>query len=410
MASSISWTPAAQRTTDIWTIQITAYHASTIYKIGVGKKYVQCIGAGGVNQTAQALVDAWNANQTERELMVADPSALTDTITLTGRNPGIPFIPVKSVSGGTGTIGAPINSVIATGPEYWNNGDNWSAGIAPINGDTVTIDNGQPILYGLTNTGVTLGKMIVKNNSQIGLPPINTTGGYYESLPQYLQIGVSLFDINCSSQLIRLDPGAPPYTGNVYATGTPLIPTMAALTLLGVNSGGNTLNAFGGSIGIAQNGGEVAKIAIVRMEAGPTGSPPDVFLGPGITGTVDATVAGGTLTSEVNLNSALVQGGTFINRGASTIGTLTSRQGGTYICMSSGTITQIFSGPDGTCDFTADIRGRTVTNCSLYKGTTFIDSLRTITFSNPYQMVQCGYRDVQLDLGTHIAGTVAAGA
>jgi hypothetical protein len=377
MANAI-WLGAAQDVTDVWTVTDTA----------------------DVDGVAAALVTAWVASQ-ENEHRAWTPTSSGAVFTLTRSEAGVPGVVSSSVSGGTGTIGAAANATAATGSQFWNNTANWSGGALPANGDTVLIDNANPIRYGLNQSAVTLAKLILRGSGDIGLPPI-TAGGDAEYRDQYLRIGATLVEAEHTSQLTRIDFGTVATTTTVYSTGTPSDGTgLKAMTVKGTNVG-NVFNVFGNSsFGVAERLGETANYATLRMESAAGGGDPDVHLGPGVSTVTTTTCSGGTLLSDSNLVTVTCRGGTVTMREATTITSITLGETGTLYHRSSGTITTLVLENGGHADFSGDIRPRTVNNCTMYEGSKLSDNGRSVTFTNPVQLAAgAGLLNVTIDRGT----------
>jgi len=232
------WKPKAVAIAQVSTAQITANDTATTYKLTVNGITVSTAGnAGGVNDTASDLADAWNA-ATSSYFTGVTASSATDTVTLTADTAGLPFTVTSSVTGGTGTIGAVATGTSATGPYHWDNASNWSGGAVPVNSDDVIIsDTDISLLYGLNQSSVALASLTI-NKSFTGLIGLDsralTTAADGEttdsSVPEYrdtyLQIGTAILDIGehqgqdnpAGSTRIMLDLGATACQINVFDT------------------------------------------------------------------------------------------------------------------------------------------------------------------------------------------------
>lgn len=115
------------------------------------------------------------------------------TVVLTGNYPGKPFtVSVSESTAGSGTL-ATTTTVAATGPNHFDNADNWSGATLPANGDTIQFDDGEvDCLYGLThlrdNTKAVHLTRTTDYTGQIGLPTVNDDGGYPEYRTRFLQL------------------------------------------------------------------------------------------------------------------------------------------------------------------------------------------------------------------------------
>lgn len=165
------FTGIAAAIAQIATVQVTAYDAATTYKLTInGIDIVSVAGDTDVNTTALAIKTAWEANKANfpyADKITATQS--TDTVTLTADVAGVPFTVSSSVTGGTGTIGSVTTTTAATGPNHWDDADNWSDGSVPGNSDNVTIPPGAIILWGISQTAVDLGTLRIMLGALIGL-------------------------------------------------------------------------------------------------------------------------------------------------------------------------------------------------------------------------------------------------
>mgnify|MGYP001612691326 CR=1 FL=1 len=103
-------TSAAAMVKQASTVTLTAYDAATTYKITIGGQDVTQVGTGGTTTTtATAFATALNASANSNFMPITWASAGA-VITGTADVGGTPFTPTSSVTGGTGTIGAPVET------------------------------------------------------------------------------------------------------------------------------------------------------------------------------------------------------------------------------------------------------------------------------------------------------------
>lgn len=205
---------------------ITAYDATTTYKLTVGNVVISVLGTTDANGTATALRAAWNAS-THPYCTGITAGGSTNVVTLTGDVAGVPFTVTSSVTGGTGTISAVSDTTACTGPNFYNRASNWSLNAVPVAGDEVSISNSSiNICWGLDNAGATLAKLLIDKSytGRIGLDPFafattangqttNTTVTEYRS--HYLAVNASIVEIGenlgagspAGSARIKLDLG-----------------------------------------------------------------------------------------------------------------------------------------------------------------------------------------------------------
>lgn len=406
------WQGDAKAVAQVSTVQVTAFDASTTYKLTINGKVISVLGVTDEDATATALAAAWNASD-EPEVSGVTASTNTDTVTLTGDTAGVPFTVSSSVSGGTGTIGSVTAATAATGPHHWSDAANWSGGAVPVNSDDVVIEIGDDILYGLDQSAVTLTSLTVKRsfNGRIGLPEIATVGQlqYAEYNDRFLKIGATSVTIGdgegTGSGRIKIDFGTAAHTTNVYGTGQGLETGIPSLLIKGSNAA-NVLNVLRGSVGVAIYAGETAQLDFLRMgHIANQASDAQVTLGSGVTN--DAVIVdGGKLT--------LASATTTLNQSAGEITVLAGahaaivQTGGTLIYRSTGTVSALTTGKGATADFSRDPRSRTVSAATAYAGATIKDPQGTVTWSAGIDLPYARVADLTLDLGSNINLAISA--
>lgn len=336
-------------------------------------------------------------------------------MTLTGDTAGKPFTVTSGVSGGTGTIGAVTTGTAATGPNHWDNADNWSGGAVPINADDVVVEQGSDILYGLAQSAVTLTSLTVKRSfiGRIGLPAIANAdqaaaSRYAEYRATYLAIGATTISVGegagTGSGRLKIDTGAVAHTTNLYGTGAPLETGLPAMLLKGSNAA-NVLNVTRGSIGVALLAGETAQLATLRVGYDTqVESDAQVRLGSGVTLAAVET-SGGQIEINGATTSLTIGAGTVdIRAGAHAAIT---QYGGILNYRGTGTVTTLVVGPGAVADFGKDLRDRTLTNCEVHRGASLLDPNRTVTFTNGLDVIRSDVSDVTLRLGKHLTLTIA---
>lgn len=370
-------------------------------------------GAQTAAQVATA-IQALLAASTEpefREVTWTNPSSAV--VTATGVTSGKPITISTSASGSATITGG--TETVATGPNHWDNADNWSGGAVPVSTDDVFIEGGADILYGLDQSAVDLTSLTIRRSysGRIGLPPLANAdqavaNRYTEYRDRYLKIGATTVTIGDGSGLgsgrIKLDLDTTATTVNVYGTGAALENGVPALLIKGANAS-NALNVLRGSVGVAFYGGETATFPNVRTSyMTQPDSDVTLVLGAGVTLTnVDA--LGGTVEINGATTTLDISAGTVtVNAGAHAAIVM---DGGTLYYRSTGTVTAL-TVANATADFSRDPRSRTVTTPTLYKGATVRDPNRTVAWTNGLDLTRCRISDVTLDLGSHINLAVSA--
>ncbi len=307
-----------------------------------------------------------------------------DVVTLTRDTPGDPFVltVTESVSGDETATEA--TATAATGPNFYDNADNWTLAAAPIATNDVFVDDSSiSILHGLGQSGVALASFTVARNytGTIGLPKQNV-GGYVEYRADYLAIDATTISIGngegSGSSQIKIDSGSTQTAITIESTGSPPF-GLEAFIWKGthVNS---TLEVIEGTVGTAVFGGEVAQFLTLLNTAG------TVRLSQRTTVTNVTNESGDVSLNGTFLPSAAVRNssGTILISGLSNLDALTI-DGGTVDWRSTGTITTANIGGaqrGASLDFSNDNSARIITNCNLNLNGRIIDPLQTVTYTN----------------------------
>ncbi|MEQ8788882.1 MAG: hypothetical protein RIC55_21400 [Pirellulaceae bacterium] len=348
------------------------------------------------------------------------------TVTLTGDDKGVPFqIAVSESTAGDGTLANLSTDVVATGPNHFDNPDNWSGDAVPADGDDVIFDSGDvDCLFGIAQSAITPSTIIVTRGytGRIGLPEKNETEAelpYDEYRPQYLQLGnagdatvttIRVGDGSGSgSSRIKLDSGDGQIVLNVFQTGQREDIAVPALLWKGAHAA-NGVNVNRGDVGIAFFSGETAhvdslRVGYVENQAADSA----VVCGSGVDlGDAQIDITGGTLVIDSATGSgaiAMLGGELSVLRGAHAE---ISIDGGVSFYRSTGALASVRIGGGAALDFTRDNQSRIVTNCELHAGGTLRDPFKSVTWSNGIDVVRASLAEVSLDLGTHLTLTPSA--
>lgn len=429
-----NWVGDALAVANVQTLTVTGVWANgdTATLTINGKDIVATVGNNiTTTQVALLLSEAWNGTT------LTDTTASSDTtgnlipefdeidaassvavVTLTHDTKGTPFtLSQSSVTVGTGAITGPTESTAATGPNHWDNADNWSGSTVPVATDDVIFDHGDvPVKYALDQNAVTLTSLTVEMGytGYIGLPATNVDAGTSSSYSEYRdtvhKISATTVTIGAGagngSGRIKLDTGTVVTTINCFNTGQALETGVPSLIW---NSGTavNNVNILKGSVGFAIFAGDIATITNLR------------------TGKITSVVGDVTLRagSGLTLTNVVMGGGTVTLESATTLVDMTDGQltllsgthaalnidGGTCFYRSDGLLTQGRVGADGSMDCSQDPRARTFTNLELLEQSTFKDPNKTVTFTNPIQLPRTGIEKLkEIDLGSNY--TIQRGA
>ncbi|MFI4875947.1 MAG: hypothetical protein ACIALR_11435 [Blastopirellula sp. JB062] len=276
-----------------------------------------------------------------------------------------------SLSGDDSQSFATATLIEPTGPDHWDEPNNWDQGSVPVNGSDVRIENSDAsIRYGLDQAGVTLDSLDIRASftGDIGLPTQND-GSYYELLDTHLAIGATVVRIGegegGGTSLCRLDTGSAQTALTVYGTGTPSSAAGYAVEWIGTHAE-NVLTVNKGIVGVAVGAGETAVIDALNVGwVESRDSDSLVFLGDGATvgdivkngGELIVTGRSGTDVTSLKSTSGLTE-----MRGTDGVDSLTV-EGGECFYWTTGTLggETVVSG-DGQLIFDGDMRAKTVTN------------------------------------------------
>lgn len=329
-------------------------------------------------------------------------------VTLTHDTKGTPFTMTQSEDSTLGVITGPASITAPTGPNHWDNADNWSGSTVPVATDDVIFDHGSvPVKYALDQNAITLTSLTIElgYTGEIGLPETNIDAGSTASYSEYRdtvhKISATTITIGGGSGngsgRIKIDTGTVNTTINCFGTGQAL-ETGVPSFLWNSGSATNNINLLKGSIGIAIFSGDTATITNLRIGF-LTSTIGDVTLrcGSGLTIT-NVTMGGGTVTLESATTLIdMTDGQLTLLSGAHAALNI---DGGTCFYRSSGTLTQGRVGPDGSLDCSQDPRARTFTDLELLEQSTFKDPNKSVTFTNPIQLPRTGVEKLkEIDLG-----------
>jgi hypothetical protein len=341
----------------------------------------------------------------QRLTFTIDDPATPTKLTITGES-GVSFAVTASASGGTATNTATVVTA-GTGPNYWDNVNNWDTASLPANGDTAIFDNSNiSCLYNLSDTftGLTAGSGLAELRigrgftGQIGLPQ-NDPNGYPNAgyRPTYLEVAAVLINIGAGSGSgsgrIKLDNKTQATTLTVYATGQPL--DSEAVFFKG--TGANVVHLLGGSAAVAGLPGEVSTVTTFNVTAASANQPPQFRIGAGVTLTT-LNMIGGTGTVLCAGTTLTKAGGSLTLIGTGGWTTLTNNAG-LVDDQSSGTIGTLNWGNQSDYRFDGDTRAKTITNSNLYAGAKVSDHGGRTVLTNRPAFVACTLADVTLDFG-----------
>lgn len=313
-------------------------------------------------------------------------------VTLTANKPGVPFVVTASETSATGTLTLATPQA-ATGPNFWDNGDNWNTLTVPANDDTFVLrDCNVPIWFGLPNGSLEgTFEHWMSHTGEVGLPPINIddpSKPYYE----YLQPYVRLDDAGTGTDIAHRwgmgeGPGSPlinvKHTGVknshiVYNTGRPH-PTRLGTKALNLCSTGNTstINILNGSVDFSSQDGSTAAFVTVKQSGGDTKCESGIHTSNAvITTSGGRSVIGGGAIAAIHVRGGVLR----IEGQTGTITDLNILPRAIVEYASIATITTI-TVKEGTFDARPDAGPFTITNAVLYPGN-WLDPYNRATLTN----------------------------
>lgn len=355
-----------------------------------GKSITYTAGAAETTTTIATGIQALLAASVIPEFTEISWTSAAAVVTGTGRIIGRSHTVTKS---GTGTYN--LSETQATGPSFADNTANWSLGTLPGAGDSVLIDGGPDILYGLNGLSAAAYTIFEVKASfgrgRIGLPYRNTSAGTSNSYVEYrtrywpmaTAVPVEIGEGDGDGPIrVNIDiTTAADVT--VWKTGQREDPTVPCVNLKGAGSG--TVSVIDGDVGLAADDNTAA----ITVTTGTHGAG-ILTVGPGATVTT-LNHRGGEVLNYGATPTVVQRGGTYRLYGtAATAFTMDPepdaatvlewRAGGTI-----GTLTA--RGQPGRqppfIDCSLDPRAKTVTNGTITGGARVNDPDGTVTMSNP---------------------------
>lgn len=420
LAISGTWTAGDTITLKINNIDFTLTVGSTVTTTTIATSLKQAFNGETLTDATYSYAPSLASGaQSIGVFTEATASVSSSTVTFTGVTAGVPFTMTASrVTASSGAISF-SNVTAATGPNFWDNVDNWDSNSLPVDNDTIVFDSGNvDVLYGLT-TGIQPAAVAITlgYTGKIGLPDMNTSASNQSNYYAEYRTKFLTFDDNSvtntvtigggdgnGSGRIKIDFGAGQTTLNVIGTGPRAIPGEPALVVKGTHAS-NAFTVMGGDAGFAFAVGDSTTIATLRVGSDSSSSA-KVTCGTSATLTT-VVVSGGTLSISANCTTMTQYAGT-ISQAAGVPATLRV-WAGTYESRGTGTIgTECTIGAKGKFDRSKDTRALTITPViQLYAGATFLDPNSSITYTAGFKTNGCRLSDCAVDVGSNHTFTVA---
>ena len=336
-------------------------------------------------------------------------------VTLTANTPGKPFtVTVTETTAGTGTATGSTTQT-ATGPNHWDNVDNWIDSLdltsgstgAPANDDTVDFRNSNiSCKYGLPNASKEVTFNVWRSyTGEIGLPFINRDDPSYP-YTEYRQRYVRLDDAGTGTSIAhRFGLGN---TGDgcrlcnikhstleckpvVYWTGSPLVERQGEKALnLCCTANTSELNIVNGSVNWSSQDGGTSAFLVVYQTGGDSMGADGLKSGGGIVMSGGTCVAGGAQSCYYTCRSGTLR----IENQTATISTLSLHPTATAALVSGGITVTTFNSWGGTLDMRDNAGTVTFTNGTLYAPMQYFDPYKRSTYTNDWSV----YYNISPDL------------
>lgn len=395
------WRGAAASVAQVTTITFSAYTSGQTYTLTCnGKDISYTAAASTIGDVVDGLIAALAATS---ELEFADFTAASNSgLVLTAVTAGVPFTVTASATGGiTATV---TETTAATGPNFFDNADNWEGGSVPSASDDLVFEQSSvSLLYALEDT-TNYGDITIDSTytGSIGLP-VDNASGYREYRPRFLKLGdgTSAFAITIGqgtggqSPRILIDGNDATFTATIYGTGTSTSSEYAVELKNFDNS--STIDIYGGSVLLdADTSGAFSALRIT-----PAGfASPTVSVAAEVTGGTVA-CAGGNLSIAGTVTSIDASGGASVTvTNAGTAATVSTSTGATVLWQTTaGIATKLNIYGGGVADFSANGAAKTVANLEIFATGTLIDSEAILTYTNGIIVSGCKLSDVNVDVG-----------
>lgn len=400
--ATVKWQGGAADVAQVTTITFSAYTSGETYTVTVNSKDVSFTAtASTLANVIDGLVTALEATD-EAEFTEFTPTNDSGLV-LTAVTPGVPFtVTASATSGITATV---TETTAPTGPNFFDNADNWEGGSVPSAGDDLVFENSDvSLLYALEDT-TNYGDLTFDSTytGNVGLPARNANV-YQEYRPRFLKLGdgTSAFAVTIGqgtgrqSSRIFIDGNDATLTLTVYDSGSSNDGEHAVV--IKNTDSSSTGDIYGGSVKIdADTSGSLADLRITPLSS----------FGASQVQTSSSVAAGAVVTSGGNLEirgsatSVDASGGANVTiANAATCPTVKAASGATVLWQSTANVTtKIFAYNAGVIDFSPNGAAKTVADADCYQGGTIRDPLGVVTWTNGIALPGTRLEDVTLDIG-----------
>lgn len=399
------WIGAADAVVQITTITFSTYSAAETYTITINGKDISFTSVSGTNSEIWAgLQAAWEDSAVPEHIEAI--ATVSSGVVLTSRTAGQPFTATASATTGTATVTA---TQAATGPNFFDNDDNWEGGSAPSAADDLLFSESEvDLLYALT-PGFAIGVITIEQSytGRIGLARV-ADAGYQEYRSRYFTLGAAATIAIGSgsgngSNRILIDAATQIVTVDVYSSGQG---DSALRPIEVINTAATSvLSVYGGRAQFSGTGGSGTLNVIAREDASVS---PDVVVKDGsAVGAVTASGNNTKLLLEGNATSVTASSGAqVVIAGDATCPTVKVSSGAQVFWDSSaGLTTKLFVYSGGYASFARRNVARAVADCELHATGTLLDPHASITWTAGITLVGL-IGDVTIDVGRNLTLTI----
>jgi hypothetical protein len=372
------WIGAADAVAQITTVTFSTYSSAETYTLTVNGKDISFTSVSGTNSEIWAgLQAAWEDSALPE--VIEAIATVASGVVLTSRTPGQPFTVTAGATTGTATVTA---TLAATGPNFFNNGDNWEGGAAPSAADDILFaENDVDCLYALS-PAFAIGEITIDQSytGKIGLAR-TADAGYQEYRSRYFTLNdAAVISIGSGlgngSSRILIDAATETVTVDVYSSGQ----GEGFERPVQIRNAGSSseISVYGGRVDISGTGGS-ALLNVIGREG-------------------SAVPAEVTVAEGVDVSVVVVAGNNTTLRLAGEATSIDASGAVVYWDSTVDITTKLFVFSQGTASFARRKQPRAVAACELHAGGTLIDSFETVTWTTGIVLVGL-VSQVTLDVG-----------
>lgn len=396
------WVGAADAVAQITTVTFSTYSAGQTYKLIVNGKEIAFVSVSGTNSEIWAgLQAAWEDSAVPE--VIEAIATVSSGVVLTSRTPGQPFTVTASATVGSPTVTA---TLAATGPNFFNNANNWEGGVAPVASDDLLFsESAVDVLYALS-PGFAIGEITIDRSytGRIGLSRVSSTG-YQEYRSRYLTLAAAASisiggGSGNGSNRILIDAATNIVTVDIYGSGQgegfekpiQVINTAAS----------SVLSVYGGAVEFAGTGGG-AILNVIAQDGASSIAPDVVVQDTSSVGVITASGQNARLYVEGAATSLVASSGAVVVlAGDATCPTVSVSSGAVVYWDSSSDLTtklNVYAG--GTASFARRNVSREVAACEVHANGTLLDPHGSIDWDSGVLVVGL-ISDVNISLGRNV--------